>query len=351
MRLERLELTNFRCHKNLKVTLQNQNCLIIGNNGIGKTSLLEAIHIGLSSKSFKTNHIQEVISDDELYSKILLNVNKDTFVKHLIAKNKRSIMINEKLVAKTSQFIEKYPVVCFNQRDYNFFFTTPANRRDFLDFEIVKIDSSYQKLIFNYQKIIKQRNALLKKMKPDDDPVFLNILNQTLFEFGEQIITKRLWFCTKINESLKLLPLYNSFPYHFELEYLPNATQSVLKRQLFTNYKRDILLQSTSYGPHRDDLKIICQNQDASTVFSAGEQKLSIYLLRLAILQVFQTIKQMHAIFLIDDVFAELDDINCQKIITNLPSKIQSIITTTINYNLNGFQIINLNEIKNKEVK
>ena len=188
--IKQLDIKNFRNHSKYQINFDKNITYIVGENGTGKTSILESIYFAATTKSHRTSNEKEMIKINQFFSVIKLKTKHNEY--HLILSEKgKRVSINQIEKKRLSDYIGQLNVVMFSPEDANLIKGSPGVRRQFLDLEISQIDFNYLKLLTQYKKILKQRNALLKQIKINDDYTFLNILGEQLFEVGEKIMDIR----------------------------------------------------------------------------------------------------------------------------------------------------------------
>jgi len=209
---------------------------------------------------------------------------------------------------------------------------SPKGRRYYIDIIYGQIDKNYLNEFANYKSILKQRNELLKKMSESNasDTLLLDVLTEQLSASAEIMIAMRKSFVKQINSSLKSMYRFlTDRNYEFLFEYKPSIEKDV-ESTLKSKYKSDILLKTTTFGPHRDDYDFLLDKLQARDVASQGEQRLMGLALLLAIGDVVYKVKGERPVFLLDDVFSELDHARQNRLIKYLNElDAQTIITTT----------------------
>lgn len=334
MKINFLSLQNHRGYHQQDIAFSKGVNLLIGNNGSGKTNLLEAIYFLALAKSYKTND-ENLIRFDQDFSRInaSIELNKEQYkIKVIISKNKKKITLNDREIIKLSDYIGKVNVVSFLPEDMSLIKGPPRNRRYFIDAMIGQMDKNYLDELTSYKNQLKQRNELIKKLSQQNDPdmTLLDIYTEQLAKSAEKIIQYRKNFIQEMNVELnKIYPYLSNHQYDFVFEYLPSIEDHVEER-LKENYKKDTFYKTTTSGPHRDDYLYQINQLDAKDIASQGEQRVLILSQMLAITNIFYKRKNETPILLLDDVFSELDQMRQNKLISFLnQSRLQTIITTT----------------------
>lgn len=328
--IKSLELTHARCFGKKTIQFQQPKTYMYGDNGVGKTTILEAIHLIATTKSHRTNQDKEFIQHDHPFSKIVLETNQNSFEMVLTDKGKR-VWLNGVEKKKLSQFIGHLNIVMFAPEDVELVKGAPLYRRQFLDISMIQTDTSYLDVLNNYKKILKQRNALLKKLSMDNDLTFLNILSEQLIEQAIIIINKRHAFVEALNELIQ--PIAKQFDFKDVIvKYEKDQSIEGLKQHLFTKQKVDILSQVTTSGPHKDDITVYFNHKKASQFASQGQQRLLALSLKLSVLQYLKNHQSQELVLLLDDVLSELDETHQQQLLNYEFKDHALIINSTQNY-------------------
>ncbi len=325
--IKKIELTNFRNHEYISLEFDNLKSYIHGNNGVGKTAILEAIYFTSTTKSMRTNNDKDLIKNGENFAKIKIFFENGKKNEVIISKTGKRLIANGVEKRRISDYIGSFNVVMFTSEDILLIKGTPMDKRNFIDLEWMLLDKEYLALLNKYRKILKQRNALLKNLKLGDDYTFLNILGKQLLEVGSKVIEKRIEIIKLLNEELKKQPLKFDIN-EIEIVYQPDQTIKGLKNWLETKQERDIIYESTNAGPHKDDFIIAIGSKDSKVFASAGEQRLIVIAVKLALLQLITKISKQKPILLLDDILSELDEKSQKLFLSNLPKDNQIIMTS-----------------------
>ena len=326
--IKTINLKNFRNHTTLDLNIKQPLVYIHGPNGSGKTSILESIYFCATTKSHRAIDEKEMIQNEKPFTQVKLNTDDHKY-EITLSKNGKRIAIDGVEKRKISEFIGHIAVVMFAPSDLQLISGSPGDRRQFLDLEMIQLDQHYLQTLNKYRKILKQRNALLKRLQPQDDYTFLNILGEQLYEVGIELIDKRRKFINDLNEYL--IQSYQLFSKHqISLTYKPDVDENDLKKHFQKNQKNDIIYQATLAGPHRDDLYIDFNGFDAKRYASQGEQRLIVISLKLGLLKLIENKTNKQVILLLDDVLSELDPEKQHTFITNLPDHDQIIINSAL---------------------
>ena|SRR5690606_31258181 len=329
--IEKIEIRNFRSLSQYELKINNPVVLIEGPNGVGKTSILEAIYFAATTKSHRTSTEKEMIEHDKPYAFVKLQTHDAQYEIVLSSSGKRTL-INKVEIKKISDYIGKLHLVMFAPEDLMLIKGGPAERRYFMDLELMQVSKEYLRWLNHYKKILKQRNSLLKKLKPDDDLTFLNILGEQLYEVGSNIYDARASFTTEINEFLKASNFkYNDFK--VEIKYQPNLSKEAWLKYLKTKQKQDILYEQTMTGVHKDDFEVLFNGVSAKDFASQGTQRLIVIELKLALLEWIKKKTNKEVILLLDDVLSELDLDRQEKFLASISNAHQTFISSAVSIN------------------
>lgn len=342
MYVESIKLINFRNYINLDIKLNKNLNIFLGPNAQGKTNLLESIYISSTGKSYRTNRDRELININKNAAYIGLCVVKDEFIKYIEIKfekdkNKR-IRVNKIETDKLSELIGQINVVIFSPEDLSLVKGGPSERRNFLDNELSHIRPRYKFNLNQYNKILFQRNNLLKKARYNSSCLkTIDIWDRQLVSIGVSLIKDRMEFIEKLSkistdihkkltesdESLTVKYL-SSFDIDCEEETISDIFQKNLKESL----NKDIEKGSTSFGPHKDDIDLFINNMSCRIYGSQGQQRTTALSLKLAEVDLIKDEIGEYPILLLDDVLSELD-IDRRKSLIKTFKDVQTIITTT----------------------
>ncbi|MEO5949585.1 MAG: DNA replication and repair protein RecF, partial [Candidatus Saccharimonas sp.] len=328
MRLKRLSIQNFRVHKKCTVEFEDSVTLIIGQNGSGKTSLLEAIYISLRGKSFKGTDETIRRSGDEWY-RIDLETDAHTrTVKHQLTGYKKTFQIDGKTHYRLTDKV-KYPVVLFEPEDLRIVSGSPSRRREYLDTFIAQYNPHYSTTLHRYERALLQRNKLLKRPQLNHDEVFA--WDVSLSRYGADIVAARQELIEYIDTHIS--EIYRTIAPTKDVVSVRYSHQSPITAQhLLTElehaYERDRAVGATSVGPHRHDLLISFNDGSADTTGSRGE--LRTITLALKFIEASRIIETtgLHPIILLDDVFSELDHTRQHRLLSEFQN--HQVIMTSV---------------------
>ena len=343
MNITKIELLNFRNYK--KQTFDNFSNLniIIGKNGIGKTSIIEAIYLGSLAKSFKTNNEMSIIKDGNEYFRVKIHYFDYGPKKNLeifLDKNGKKTKINSKIQRKLSDFISQYRIIMLSPDELKLIKASPNTRRNYLNIQISQLHKEYLYFLNNYNNLIKNKNDYLKKMfiNSNLDERYLDIIDEKIVDEGLKIYNYRKKYIDSINKYINdIFKNYvkgNNISINYISDYEKNDKELLIK-ELKKLRKKEMNLGMTSFGVHRDDYEFMHNNYNSKEYSSQGLQKLIVLAMKLSEVKIFIDEYDIVPILLLDDLFSELDEKNRNNIFKSLNKEIQIFITTTDLKNIN----------------
>lgn len=333
MIIKSISLTNFRNHDDYHLKCNQDTTLILGENGCGKTSVLEAIYILTHGKSFRATD-PDIIKREKPFYRVELEYDSgETITATYNREYKTFICFGKKfrrLPAKA-----KHPVVLFLPSDLNLISGSPSRHRDYFDRIFSELNHEYGEKISKYEKALRQRNELLKSDHPSPSALFS--WNLLLARYGSFLNQKRYELTKIINQNLN--SIYYSIAENDDnilLTYkteLQNITESEYLKSLEQNFTKDSYLGHTSFGIHRDDFEFIFNSKPADGSASRGETRSIILALKFVEAKIIEEKLNEKPVILLDDVFSELDNTRRKCLINNFKDH-QVIITSVedVNY-------------------
>lgn len=347
--IKSIKIGNFRCYSDYYQEFSPKINIIIGENAVGKTSLIEAVYALGLTKSHKTSNDYEMIKKGEEYCFIkgsFFDGQEDNVTCSITSKGKQ-IIKNDKKVGQISKYIGFYNVVMFCPEDLELINGAPIAKRRFLDINICQIDPIYLDALSKYKRLLKERNQLLKDIKEDLGKYkdLLDVITNKLIEEAKIIIKHRRDFINKLSIFFKKqVEFISSHKEEATLEYEPSCNEDNLELESKNKEKLDLITKTTNWGPHRDDFRIVF-NGMGSELASQGQQKTFALALKLALIDILKE-KSNRIIVILDDVFGELDVIRQKEIIKIIEMEYQIFITTTSIDYLDSDVLRNSNIIK-----
>ena len=334
MIIKRLELADYRNYEFLDLQFDKGTNILYGDNAQGKTNILEAIYVAATTKSHKGSKDKEIINFDKEEAHIRTYLEKEgveTRVDmHLRKLGSKGIAIDGQKIKKAADLLGLCNVVFFSPEDLSIIKNGPAERRRFVDMELCQLDNFYLYNLNHYNKIVNQRNKLLKDMYMNPQlKDTLAIWDSQLVSFGSKIIERRKIFAEQLNEIIyEIHKKLSGGKEEILVSYDPDTSIEEFEDKLRINQDRDIKLKMTSVGPHRDDFAFLNGNIDIRRYGSQGQQRTAALSLKLSEIELVKKISKENPILLLDDVLSELDS-NRQNYLLNSIGEIQTIITCT----------------------
>ena len=315
LRIQHISLLQFKNYSNRSFNFTERIVGICGNNGVGKTNLLDAIHYLCFTKSYFTrvdgNNVRKGNDGFRLEGNLVLQDKPEKAVCILRETGRKEFLINDQPYDKFSQHIGRYPCVIIAPDDAELITGGSEERRKFLDSLLSQLDEEYLQQLITYTKTLQYRNSLLKNFAETGkrNTELLDIIDEQLIKPGEIIFNNRKEFLVSFLPIAK--HLYNDIAVHPEeinLFYESELLQATFSELLQATRTKDFLIQRTSSGTHRDDLDIQLDNQDFKSIASQGQRKSLLFALKLAEMEVLQKAKGFAPLLLLDDVFEKLDE-------------------------------------------
>ncbi|MAQ69918.1 MAG: DNA replication and repair protein RecF [Flavobacteriales bacterium] len=324
MILKFLSLINFKNHESLQIDFSPQVNCFLGNNGVGKTNLLDAIHYLSFCKSYYNIVEADNIKYGErffmLKGEFLNQDNTDFFIDASLKEKVKYFKYNGKKYDKLSDHIGKIPLVIITPLDSNIILGGGDERRKFIDRLLSQLDSTYLYNLMSYNKVLQQRNALLKEANfHNANSDLLSTYDKSLSEYGYQIYLKRKDCLARIIGDVQS---YYSFisekQESIDIIYKSQLNENSFEDILIQNRTKDKLLMFTSSGVHRDDFIFTINSHSLKKSGSQGQQKTFLIALKFAYYSLLKSVLNMDPLLLLDDIFDKLDARRVEKVIRML---------------------------------
>jgi DNA replication and repair protein RecF len=343
MILSSINLKNFRSHNDTFLNFSDKLNFIIGGNGQGKTTVLESIYYLCTSKSNNSKSDIEAVSFNEAGFELNgifkdLSENK-VRIFYSVVDNKKYYFKDSKLISRSTDIIGKFPVVILTPSDHSITQGSPTERRKFVDSVISQASENYLKTLLDYGRTLRQRSSLLFQLKENRKKNLLDELDawtEKLIDSGISIINYRFNFAAnfiKFITASYIIIMGNDEVPGLRYSYLENYEGSELKEEFvrLIELKRNEELRRSAnlVGPHRDDFILEINNLSLKTFGSQGQHKTFQVVLRFAEFFYLKEVMGIVPIFLLDDIFGELDTKRSQKISKYLRELGQTFITMT----------------------
>ena len=358
MIIKSLELSDYRNYDSLTIEFCNGTNILYGDNAQGKTNILEAIYVSATTKSHKGSKDKDIVHFNKEEAHIRTNIEKDGVPSRIdmhLRKNKsKGIAVDGQKLKKAADLLGLCNVVFFSPEDLGIIKNGPSERRRFVDMELCQLDQIYLYNLNNYNKIVNQRNTLLKDMYFNPQlRETLNIWDMQLVSYGSKIIERRKLFVDQLNEIIyDIHKKLSGGKEEIRIVYEPDVKIEEFEKELSLNQDRDIKAKMTTVGPHRDDFSFMIADTDIRKFGSQGQQRTAALSLKLSEIEIVKKITKDTPILLLDDVLSELDS-NRQNYLLNSIGDIQTIITCTglEEFVNNRFEINRVFHVSNGEVK
>lgn len=327
MVIKTVKLVNFRSHDIYKLECKDMTSLILGENGSGKTSVLEAIYIAMRGKSFKAVD-KEILKYGTGYYQIEIVYQNGEKIIINYDGNRKQFLIKEKKFGRLPRK-DRYPVVLFEPNDLNLINSSPTKKRDYFDRIFTDLNEKYNNSLSRYNKTLKQRNEALKNdfLRRED----LFSWNIMLARYGFLIKEERKKNINKINELIN--DYYNSIAENndkVKINYTYNdIDESEYLRCLENDFEKDKITGYTNFGIHKDNYIFNFNQVDASGVASRGEIRSIILALKFIEARLLFEENKQKPLILLDDVFSELDNKRQKCLVQNF--KDHQVILTSVN--------------------
>jgi len=343
LHIKSIALKNYRNYEQIRVNFDKKLNIIIGDNAQGKTNLLESIYVSGFGKSFRTIKDSDLVNFNETFTHAKIEIEREngqteTIEYKINQKSKKEFLINGVNITKISELLGTLNIILFYPDDLKLIKDSPNERRKFLNRELSHISRLYCSDIIDYNKILFQRNELLKKVAYKADlRDTLEIWDEQLVEKGSKIIMRRHKFIEDLNKiSNQIHAKVTNGNENLSIEYLSDVIKienhdtikSTLLKKLNKNYDMDLKRGYTSVGPHRDDMDIKINGISIKSYGSQGQQRTAALSLKLSEIEIIKKDVGEYPILLLDDVMSELD-INRQRDLIYSLKDVQTIITTT----------------------
>lgn len=334
--IDSLDLKNYRNYDILDMNFDKNVNIIYGDNAQGKTNILESIYMCATSRSHRGSKDKEMIRFGESESHIKANVVKNNINyridMHLKGNKAKGIAINGIPIKKAVDLFGIIQIVLFSPEDLNIIKNGPSERRRFMDMELSQLDKIYLSNLVNYNKVLNQRNKLLKDIafSPSEQLMqTLDIWDMQLVKYGSLIIKGRKIFIEKINTIISdIHSRLTGGIENIKVCYVPDVDVNDFEEEVRNSRQKDIKYKVTGKGPHKDDLIFLINDNDVRKYGSQGQQRTAALSLKLSEIELVKLVIKDTPVLLLDDVLSELDS-NRQNFLINSIGDIQTIVTCT----------------------
>lgn len=334
MFVESIELNNYRNFDSAKVKFSPGVNIFFGENAQGKTNLLEAVYLCGTARSHRGSKDKEMIRFGEEEAHIRLFFRKNSLSHRLdvhLKKNKnKGIAVDGVPIKRSGELLGIMHIVFFSPEDLSIIKEGPVGRRKFMDMELGQLDRGYLTQLILYNKVLNERNNLLKQIKKS--PSLIDTLDgwdEQLLSSGISLIKKREEFIRYIDEIMrKIHARLSGDRENIQVEYEKNTEAELFREKLFSRRKKDIVCGTTSVGPHRDDIRFLSNGIDLRRFGSQGQQRTAALSLKLSEIRLIEHVSGDRPILLLDDVLSELDE-KRQSLLLKSIQDIQTMVSCT----------------------
>ena len=335
MSIQHLEISNVRNIQSQKIDFCSGLNVFYGKNGSGKTSVIEAIHILGTGKSFRASQIKQVVKEGEselvVYSRLLGENNKGISIGIQRNRTEFQAKIDGVKIKGLSELAKQLPLLVITPESHRLLESGPSWRRKYLDWGVFHVEHKYASIWSKYHSALKQRNSLLQQKGTRHN---IQTWTETLSGLGEMLHQYRAAYFDK------LLPLLQKFSEVFlpgqrlEFEYSFGwPKHGTLQEALDSHVVQDLHHARTEYGPHRADLKIRFNGMNAREAVSRGQQKLLVYAMQLAQIDCIYETASKRTTLLLDDLSAELDEEKIGLLLNTINKEFNQVVITTADLN------------------
>ncbi len=347
----KVRIENFRNIEKAEVCFSNGVNILLGDNAQGKTNLIEAIYFIAIGKSFRSVHESEIIKFDKEYASLSLDfsdsIRKQNITMHISKQKRRQVEQNKVKIYKMSDIVGQFRAVLFCPEHLSLIKDGPAQRRTFLDIAISQLRPNYLHSLQKYNKILKQRNQLIKNCTKDRK-TFDETAEFWSLQLAHEaaVISKyRLWYIGLLNKNIK--ECFSKMTEDREIvsvEYQPSIkaenfldveqSEQTYFKALTSNYEREICSGTTLYGIHKDDIEILLNGKNSRLFASQGQQRSLALALKLSEGEICNDEFSEYPVFLLDDVLSELDDSRRKYLVNKIKDKQVIMSCCEINHDI-----------------
>ena len=335
MQIQALELKNYRNIAPLELVFDPGTNIFYGDNAQGKTNLLEALEICATTRSHRGSHDAEIIRFGEEEAHLRLTYQKKDAIPgridvHLRRNGKKGVAIDGSAIRRAADVYGQIHLVSFFPEDLAIIKNSPRDRRRFLDSQLCQLDRIYVHKLTDYNKILKQRNALLRDLRFDATrDAMLDVFDQQMLEAGTYLIEKRAEFLEALSHVVKEIhEELTEGKENSELVYEPKTAAADFAENLQKRRRTDIQRKLSTMGPHRDDFSVIANGIDMRRFGSQGQQRSAALSLKLSEIELVRQKTGETPILLLDDVLSELDRHRQKMLLQNITGT-QTFLTCT----------------------
>ncbi len=334
MFISRLALRNYRNYDTAEIEFDKGVNILYGDNAQGKTNILEALYLACTTKSHRGSRDKDIIKFNEDEAHIRLTATRKEVESridmHLRKNGNKGVAIDGIPIRKVAELFGKVNIIFFSPEDLSIVKDGPNERRKFMDTSLCQLSRVYYSNLGNYNKIITQRNNLLKSIYFDKSLIdTLDIWDDQLVSYGEKVIRERRNFIKMMNDIIAdIHSELTDDKEKIELRYETSVLEYEFAKDLKKKRDMDLKYQSTQIGPHRDDIGIFVNGRDVRIYGSQGQQRTAALSLKLSEIEFVKRLTNETPVLLLDDVMSELDSKRRDALLKKV-NEVQCIITCT----------------------
>ncbi len=321
VKIKKIQLNNFRNFKNFSLNFDTKTIILFGNNGSGKTNILESISLLSKGRGIRNSQLVNIIHKEEkkFLIKSILEINKSNIDLEISStfqdnKHKKNIKVNDNISNEDLNYLNSsLSFLIFIPEMERLFQSSPATRRNFIDRLIFSYNKDYNKLINKYKKNILERTKILQNNVFDKN--WINIIENEISIQGQKIYELRNTQLTILNKQIKTLNILNNYQFEIDLKindsfYNSKLNSDIYLSHLFNSRDLDKKLGGTKLGPHKSDINAQINGKFDASQLSTGQQKTVILMIILAQCNYLVNEKKMSPIILLDEICSHLDSYN-----------------------------------------
>ena len=349
MIVQKITLRNYRNYNNLELTFSPKLNVIVGDNGVGKTNVVEAIQFLSLARSFRTRETTDLIKEGSHFATIEARVIENDVRKDIVAiltPNNKKISCNGNQIKKISELSELINVIVFEPKDSLMFNDSPLVRRNYLDVNLSKKSTIYLSYLMQYEALLRERNKLLKN--DDVDLNQLDIVTDQIIAISQEIVKYRAEYIEALNNIVsKIITQIKGQKEEAYIKYQPfvqndeNFVKNAKKRYS-DSLENDLKHKVTNIGIHREDYQMYLNGNDISAFGSQGENRLAVIALKIAPYFLIEE-KEKRPIIVLDDVMSELDAKHKVKLV-EFVNKLEQVFITATSTNIKNASIYEVNK-------
>ncbi len=334
MFMDNLALNHFRNYEGAEISFSHGINILYGDNAQGKTNVLEAIYMLATTRSHRGSRDRDIIKfeNDECHIRadIIKNDIGHRIDMHLRKSRNKGVAIDMVPIRRSNELFGMVNIIMFSPEDMTIIKNSPAERRRFMDMELCQLNKIYYSNLSSYNKVLNQRNNLLKQISFDRSQIdMIPVWDNQLVNYGIKIIKDRNNFIEMMNDIIPdIHRKLTSGKERLALVYEKNISEEAFADALIEKQDIDIRYQTTQMGPHRDDIIFMIDDMDVKKFGSQGQQRTVALSLKLAEIELVKRVINDNPILLLDDVMSELDSGRRNALLSSI-SDIQTIITCT----------------------